>query len=114
MLFRSSGTVPWTNTSKLKPNTNCKGVGQASYSQYASEFGNIKTSFEVDAPASAFAATNYLLTAKGSVSLTSPSGVVFKTYTYYGTALSNVRELNQVASRVSSIEEEGISNQLTT
>lgn len=96
-LYRASGTVPWTNTSKLKPNTNCKGVGQASYSQYASEFGNIKTSFEVDAPASAFAATNYLLTAKGSVSLTSPSGVVFKTYTYYGTALSNVRELNQVA-----------------
>ena len=58
-LYRASGTVPWTNTSKLKPNTNCKGVGQASYSQYASEFGNIKTSFEVDAPASAFAATNY-------------------------------------------------------
>lgn len=90
-------TPGWTDNSPLQPNTDCNGVVISGKSNYISESGNVKTTFQVRLPASG-SASSLRVASSGNVYLVraSDQNSVWRTYSQSLAQDSRYQEKPQV------------------
>ena len=72
----------WSNSAKLRPNTDCKGAVVAGRTQYVQQDGNVRTTFEVGEPERREGSIQRITAVGRTELIRTTDGAVWKSYEY--------------------------------
>lgn len=93
----NSGTVTWSDSTPLRPDTNCAGIGQASQQPTVYSDGTIESTYEVKALQNPYNNTTRVIQADAKASIKGPSGIEAKTFPATVKALVNIPPTSNAA-----------------